>query len=97
MDQNPTVNQPADDSEEAAESSPRHGRSQRQPIKIAISDATLIDYKNVEFLQQFLSDSGKICPRRQTGVSAHQQRRLARAVKRARHMALLPFTEAYER
>ncbi|MCS6910851.1 MAG: 30S ribosomal protein S18 [Anaerolineales bacterium] len=97
MDQNPALNPSADDSEEVVESSPRYGRAQRQVIKIAISDAAQINYKNVEFLRQFLSDSGNIRPRRQTGVSAHQQRRLAQAVKRARHMALLPFTEAHER
>lgn len=97
MDQNPTVNQPSEETDEAAEAAPRYGRGQRQFIKISISDATLINYKNVEFLRQFLSDSGKLRPRRQTGVSAHQQRQVARAVKRARHMALLPFTEGYER
>lgn len=92
MDQNPTVNQPADEGEEAIESGPRYSRGPRQFVKISISDAALINYKNVEFLRQFISDSGKLRPRRQTGVSAYQQRRLAQAVKRARHLALLPFS-----
>jgi len=97
MDQNPTADQPVDESEEVVDSGPRYSRGPRQIIKISISDATLINYKNVEFLRQFISDSGKLRPRRQTGVSAHQQRRVAQAVKRARHMALLPFTRGFER
>lgn len=50
-----------------------------------------VDYKNVDLLRRFVSDRGKIRPRRQTGVCAKHQRRLAVAIKRARHMALLPF------
>jgi small subunit ribosomal protein S18 len=51
-----------------------------------------IDWKQVEVLRRYVSDEGKIRPRRQTGVCARHQRELARAVKRARHMALLPFS-----
>jgi small subunit ribosomal protein S18 len=51
-----------------------------------------IDYKNVELLRSLVSDRGKIRPRRQTGTCARHQRRVAEAVKRARHMALLPFS-----
>lgn len=50
-----------------------------------------IDYKDVETLKQFITERGKILPRRITGVSAFHQKRLALAIKRARHMALLPF------
>lgn len=50
-----------------------------------------IDYKDVETLKQFITERGKIIPRRITGVSAHHQKLLTKAVKRARHMALLPF------
>ena len=50
-----------------------------------------IDYKEVDLLRRFVSDRGKIRPRRQTGVCAKHQRRLAVAVKRARHVALMPF------
>lgn len=50
-----------------------------------------IDYKQVEVLRRYVTDEGKIRPRRQTGVCARHQRELARAVKRARHIALLPF------
>jgi len=50
-----------------------------------------IDYKDINTLNQFITERGKIIPRRITGVSAYHQRQLAQAIKRARHMALLPF------
>jgi small subunit ribosomal protein S18 len=50
-----------------------------------------IDYKDVDTLSQFITERGKILPRRITGVSAYFQRRLAKAIKLARHVALLPF------
>ncbi len=49
-----------------------------------------IDYKVPEFLKKFLNEQGKILPRRITGTSLKFQRRIAQAVKRARHLALLP-------
>jgi len=52
----------------------------------------LIDYKDVATLQRYISDRGKIEPRRRTGTCAKHQRTLAEAIKRARHIALLPFT-----
>lgn len=50
-----------------------------------------IDYKDISTLSKFITERGKILPRRITGVSAYFQKRLALAIKRARHMALLPF------
>ncbi len=50
-----------------------------------------IDYKDVETLKMFITERGKILPRRITGVSAYHQRKLAAAIKRARYMAILPF------
>lgn len=50
-----------------------------------------IDYKNVEFLSQFISERGKILPKTKTGLSSKQQRKLAIAIKRARFIGLLPF------
>ena len=50
-----------------------------------------IDFKDVDLLRKFVTDRGKILPRRATGTSAKYQRKLAIAIKRARHMALLPF------
>jgi small subunit ribosomal protein S18 len=51
-----------------------------------------IDYKDIGTLRRYLTDRGKIKSRRKTGTCAKHQRRLAIAVKRARHLALLPFT-----
>ena len=50
-----------------------------------------IDYKDVDLLKKFITDRGKLLPRRLTGLTAKQQRDLTNAVKRARIMALLPF------
>ncbi len=50
-----------------------------------------IDYKQVDILKRFVNEQGKIRSRRQTGTCARHQRLLARAIKRARHLALLPF------
>jgi len=52
---------------------------------------TYIDFKDVELLKKFVSPSGRISPRRLTGTCAKSQRELARAVKNARYMALLPY------
>ena len=50
-----------------------------------------IDYKDADFLKKFLNEQGKILPRRITGTSLKYQRKVAQAVKRARHLALLPY------
>ncbi|MGB3795779.1 MAG: 30S ribosomal protein S18 [Alteraurantiacibacter sp.] len=54
-------------------------------------DAPVIDYKDVRLLQGFMSERGKIVPSRITAVSAKKQRELAKAIKRARHLGLLPY------
>lgn len=51
----------------------------------------VIDYKNVELLSRYINETGKIRPRRQTGACAKHQRAIAKAIKNARHLALLPF------
>ena len=53
-----------------------------------------IDYKDIDLLKIFITDQGKILPRRATGVTVQQQRRLAKAIKRARILSLLPFVAA---
>ena len=63
----------------------------RKTSPFATRDAPTIDYKDVKLLQRFTSERGKIVPRRITAVTAKEQRALARAVKRARILALLPF------
>lgn len=50
-----------------------------------------IDYKDTDTLMKFITERGKILPRRITGVSAYHQKHLTKAIKQARHMALLPF------
>jgi small subunit ribosomal protein S18 len=50
-----------------------------------------IDYKDADFLLKFVNEQGKILPRRITGTSVKYQRKLAKAIKRARHLALLPY------
>lgn len=56
-----------------------------------------IDYKETDKLRNFIADNGKIDPRRRTGTCAQHQRLLATAIKRARHLALLPYVPAHIR
>lgn len=68
-------------------------RSSRSRSSLLANDKTLvIDYKNPQLLKAFLTDRGKIVPARISGVSARQQRQITRAVKRARMLALIPYT-----
>ena len=55
-----------------------------------------IDYKNAEGLKRFITERGKIIPRRISGATQEQQRKITRAVKRARYLALIPYTTAHE-
>ena len=55
-----------------------------------------IDYKDLDTLKQYVSEPGKIVPSRITGTKAKYQRQLATAVKRARYLALLPYTDAHD-
>ena len=63
----------------------------RKTCPFSGANAPKIDYKDVKLLQRYLSERGKIVPSRITAVSAKKQRELARAIKRARNLALLPF------
>ncbi|MEO2083761.1 MAG: 30S ribosomal protein S18, partial [Desulfurobacteriaceae bacterium] len=65
----------------------------RKYCKFCAERIEKIDYKNVELLKPFISERGRIIPRRISGVCSKHQRQLARAVKRARHLALLPFVK----
>ncbi|MBZ2410488.1 30S ribosomal protein S18 [Streptomyces albidoflavus] len=74
----------------------RRSEAGRKPVKprpnpLLAAGITYIDYKDTELLRKFLSDRGKIRSRRVTRVTAQQQRQLARAVRNAREMALLPY------
>ena len=64
----------------------------RKYCKFTAEGIEYIDYKDVKTLQQYVLESAKIIPRRISGTSARHQRMLSQAIKRARHLALLPFT-----
>ena len=70
---------------------PRPRRSRRKVCKFCADKSAHIDYKDVETLRKFVTESGKIMPRRMSGVCAKHQRDLAIAIKRARIAALLPY------
>jgi len=94
---------PAVSSEAADESSPRgegRGGGKRRYIgrqkvcTFCVERNRKIDYKDFDTLRRFLTERAKIRPRRQTGTCARHQRAVARAIKRARHLALLPFASS---
>ena len=63
----------------------------RKTCPFVASGFKTVDYKDMETLSQFITERGKIIPRRVTGVSLRYQRLLTKAIKKARYMALLPF------
>ncbi len=63
----------------------------KKVCKLCLKKAQSVDYKDVELLRRFITERGKILPRRITGTCAKHQRMLSRAIKRARMIALLPF------
>ncbi len=71
----------------------RGGRKRRKVCYFNSNNITHIDYKDVDMLKKFISERGKMLPRRVTGTSAKYQRKLTVAIKRARIMALLPFVQ----
>jgi small subunit ribosomal protein S18 len=68
----------------------------RKFCKFTAEGVKEIDYKDIETLKQYVTETGKIVPSRITGTKAKYQRQLATAVKRARFLALLPFSDAHE-
>ena len=71
----------------------RRGRKGRKKVcSFCVDHMEYIDYKDVAKLRRFISERGKILPRRVTSTCAHHQRALTVAIKRARHLALLPYT-----
>lgn len=72
---------------------PRGRRRECEFTKLGI----LPDYKDIKRLQKYVTAQGKILPRRRTGVTAKMQRRLSIAIKRARHLALLPAAPSHTR
>ena len=73
----------------------RRGRKGRKKVcSFCVDKIDTIDYKDVAKLRRFISERAKILPRRVTGTCARHQRELTVAIKRARHLALLPFSSA---
>ena len=66
--------------------------SRRKVCAFCVDKIDIVDYKDASKLRRFISDRGKIEPRRKTGTCARHQRRLTLSIKRARHLALLPYT-----
>jgi len=74
---------------------PRRVYVRRKICRFCVDKDLKIDYKNDAVLRQFITERGKILPRRITGTCAKHQRRLTNAIKQARIMALLPFTSGH--
>lgn len=68
----------------------------RKYCRFTAEGITEVDYKDVELLKAYITETGKIVPSRITGTKAKYQRQLAKAVKRARYLALLPYTAAHK-
>ncbi len=67
----------------------------RKFCRFTAEGATEIDYKDLAVLKQYVTETGKIVPSRITGTKAQYQRKLAAAIKRARFLALLPYTDSH--
>ncbi len=74
------------------EQRPRGRKPKKKVCAFCVDKVDSIDYKDVAKLRRYVSDRAKILPRRITGTCAKHQRQLTVAIKRARHIALLPFT-----
>ncbi|MDA0976996.1 MAG: 30S ribosomal protein S18 [Proteobacteria bacterium] len=68
----------------------------RKYCRFTAEGITEIDYKDLEILNAYVSETGKIVPSRITGTKAKYQRQLAKAIKRARYLALIPYTDAHQ-
>ena len=72
---------------------PKFRKVRKKVCPLCADKNLVLDYKNGDQLRKFVSDKGKILPRRATGACAKHQRDITLAVKRARHIAVLPFTQ----
>ncbi|AAO27212.1 30S ribosomal protein S18 [Buchnera aphidicola str. Bp (Baizongia pistaciae)] len=68
----------------------------RKFCRFTVEKIKEIDYKDLSMLKNYITESGKIVPSRITGTSARYQRQLARAIKRARYLSLLPYTDQHQ-
>ena len=72
---------------------PRFRKMRKKVCPLCADKDLVLDYKNADQLKKFVNDKGKILPRRATGACAKHQRDITLAVKRARHIAVLPYTQ----
>ncbi len=75
----------------------RGGGGRRKVCAFCVDKIDVVDYKDANKLRRYISERGKIDPRRKTGTCARHQRRLTVAIKRARHLAMLPYTADHAR
>ncbi|MDR1209060.1 MAG: 30S ribosomal protein S18 [Clostridiales bacterium] len=71
----------------------KRGRRKKRVCAFCVEKIERVDYKDVPRLRKFISERGKILPRRVTGNCAKHQRKLTTSIKRSRHVALLPYTQ----
>ena len=72
---------------------PKFRRTRKKVCALCANKDLVLDYKNADVMKKFINDKGKILPRRTTGACAKHQRDITLAVKRARHIAILPYTQ----
>ena len=94
MEQQQQQQQKPERSEQRPERSerPARDRRRRKVCQFCVDKVEHIDYKDTARLRKYVSDRAKILPRRMTGTCAMHQRQLTEAIKRARHVALIPYT-----
>jgi ribosomal protein S18 len=68
----------------------------KRRLKMSNLDSKFINYKNIELLKRYITETGKIVPGRVSGVTSSQQRKITKAIKVARYMALLPYTDSHK-
>ena len=73
----------------------KRGRRKKRVCQCCADKVTTVDYKDISKLRRYVSERGKILPRRITGNCAKHQRALTTAIKRARHVSLMPYTQDY--
>lgn len=72
---------------------PKFRKMRKKVCTMCANKELVLDYKNYDQMKKFVNEKGKILPRRATGACAKHQREITRAVKRARHIAILPYTQ----
>ena len=72
---------------------PKFRRTRKKVCALCANKDLVLDYKNADQLKKFINEKGKILPRRATGACAKHQRDITLAIKRARHIAVLPYTQ----